>query len=140
MRLSFPAKFTPDEDGRILITFRDFPRAVTDGGDRVEAAAEALDLLHSLLGFAMRDRETIPLPSKARRGEVMISPDLDVALKASLHIAMQRNNVTIAELTRRLEIDNKDAQRLVDPRHATRTHRMGQAIRAAGGNVAVELT
>ena len=140
MRLAYPAKFEPCDDGRVLVTFRDLPQAVTDGADREEAEVEALDALHSVLGFMMRDREAIPAPSKARRGEKLITPDLDVAVKASLHMAMRKNGVTIAELTKRLDIDNREAQRIVNPGHATKTARMAAAPRAAGGTVAIEIT
>ncbi len=139
MKMAYPASFATDEDGRVLVTFRDLPEAITDGADQAEAESEALDLLHSVLEFRMRDRDTIPPPSRARKGEKVITPDLDIALKASLHMAMQQNGVTIAELTRRLQVDNREAQRIVNPRHATRTHRMQEALRAAGRGVAIEL-
>ncbi len=139
MKMAYPAKFDADEDGRILVTFRDFPEAATDGADQAEAEAEALDLLHSVLEFRMRGREPIPEPSRARKGEKSITPDLDVALKASLHMAMQQNGVTMAELTRRLKVDNREAQRIVNPLHATKTRRMQEALRAAGRAVAIEV-
>ena len=49
MKITYPAKFETDEDGRVLVTFRDFPEAGTDGVDRTEAEAEAVDLLNSTL-------------------------------------------------------------------------------------------
>ena len=33
MRMAYPASFATDEDGRVLVTFRDFPEAITDGAD-----------------------------------------------------------------------------------------------------------
>ena len=31
MKIVYPAKFEADDDGRILVTFRDLPEAATDG-------------------------------------------------------------------------------------------------------------
>lgn len=139
MRIAYPARFEPDEAGRILVTFRDLPEAATDGADLAEAHSEAVDLLDSALIFRMKYREDIPPPSKPRKGERLIAPDTAVAMKAALWIAMRRHGVTAAELTRRMHIDNREAQRILDPRHATRTARMSEAIAAAGGTTVVEL-
>ena len=139
MRIAYPAKFERDEAGRILVIFRDLPEAATDGADMAEAQAEAADLLDSALMFRMKYREDIPPPSKPRKGERLIAPDTAVAMKAALWIAMRRHGVTAAELTRRMRIDNREAQRILDPRHATRTARMSEAIAAAGAAAVVEL-
>jgi antitoxin HicB len=139
MKIAYPAKFEMDEDGRILVTLRDFPEAGTDGADMDEARREAADLLDSTLMFRMKYREDIPVPSKARRNEELIAPDAEVALKIALYIAMRRNGVSIAELSRRLGIDNREAQRIMNPQHATRTSRMREAIEATGSRPVIDL-
>jgi predicted RNase H-like HicB family nuclease len=45
MEYRYPATLEPNEQGRILVCFADFPEAVTDGADLVEALAEAADCL-----------------------------------------------------------------------------------------------
>lgn len=40
---AYPAVFKRDEDGRLLVSFPDFPRAHTDGADANEAMEEAID-------------------------------------------------------------------------------------------------
>jgi predicted RNase H-like HicB family nuclease len=42
---TFPATFRSDEHGRPVVTFPDFPGAITDGRDELEAMQEAIDLL-----------------------------------------------------------------------------------------------
>jgi hypothetical protein len=42
----------------------------------------------------MAYREDIPVPSKARRSEELISPDAEVALKVARYIATCPNGVT----------------------------------------------
>lgn len=139
MKIAYPAKFQADEDGRVLVTFRDLPEAATDGADRAEARQEAVDLLDSALTFRMKYREDIPAPSKARRGEVLVAPDAAVAMKIALYIAMRERGLTAAELSRRLKVDYREAQRILNPHHATKTARMSEAIEATGGRAIIEL-
>ena len=116
MKIVYPAKFEADEDGRILVTFRDLPEAATDGADVHEARGEAADLLDSALMFRMKYREGIPAPSKARKGEKLVAPDTAVALKVSLYIAMRESGMTTAELSRRLGVDYREALENQPPR------------------------
>ena len=139
MKIAYPARFEPDEGGRVLVTFRDFPEAATDGADLDEARKEAADLLDSTLMFRMKYREDIPAPSKARKGEELVAPDAAVGLKAALYIAMRERGMTAAELSRRLGVDYREAQRIVNPFHATRTARMSEAIAATGRHAVIDL-
>ena len=139
MKIAYPAKFKADEDGRILVTFRDLPEAATDGADMEEARREAVDLLDSALMFRMKYREAIPAPSKPRKGEELVAPDAAVAMKIALYVAMREHGVTAAELSRRLGVDYREAQRILNPHHATKTARMSEAIEATGSRAVIEL-
>lgn len=139
MKIAYPAKFERDEDGRVLVTLRDLPEAATDGADLEEARREAVDLLNSTLMFRMKYREDVPVPSKARKDEELVTPDAGVAMKIALYILVHREGVSVAELSRRLEIDYREAQRILNPYHATKTARMGAAIGAVGGHAVIEL-
>jgi len=139
MKIAYPAKFAADEDGRILVTFRDLREAATDGADIDEARKEASDLLDSVLMFRMKYREDIPAPSKGRKGEELVAPDTAVAMKIALYIAMREHGITLAELSRRLNVDNREAQRILNPSHPTKTARMSEAIQATGSRAIIEL-
>ncbi len=139
MKIVYPAKFEADEDGRILVTFRDLPEAATDGATEDEARAEAADLLNSALMFRMKYREDIPAPSRTRKGEELVAPDAAVAMKIALYIAMRDLGMTAAELSRKLGVDNRETQRILNPYHATKTARMGEAIEATGRHAVIEL-
>lgn len=139
MKIAYPAKFAADEDGRILVTFRDLPEAATDGADMDEARKEAADVLDSALMFRMKYREEAAVPSKARKGEEIVVPDAAVAIKFALYIAMRERGLTAADLSRRLGIDYREAQRILNPHHATKTARMNQAIEATGNRAVIEL-
>jgi len=139
MKIAYPAKFEADEDGRILVTFRDLPEAATDGADMDEARREAADLLDTVLMFRMKYREDIPAPSRSRKAEELVAPDAPVAMKAALWIAMRRRGMTAAELSRRLGVDYRETQRILNPHHATKTARMSEAIAATGSHAVIEL-
>lgn len=139
MKIAYPARFQADEDGRIVVTFRDLPEAATDGADMKEARNEAVDLLDSTLMFRMKYREDVPTPSKARKGEELVAPDMAMAMKTALYIAMRNRGITAAELSRRLNVDYREAQRILNPHHATKTARMSEAIEATGSHAVIEL-
>ena len=139
MKIAYPAKFEADEGGRILVTIRDLPEAATDGAGMDEAREEAADLLDSALMFRMKYREDIPAPSKTRKAEELVAPDAAVAMKVALYIAMRQRGMTAAALARRLGVDYREAQRILNPYHATKTARMGEAIEATGNQAIIEL-
>ena len=139
MKIAYPAKFEKDEGGRILVTFRDFPEAATDGADMTEARREAEDLLDSTLMFRMKYREAIPAPSRMGKSEELVVPDTGVAMKVALYIAMHQKKLSAAELRRRLNVDNREVQRILNPYHATKTARMSEAIEATGNQTIIQL-
>lgn len=139
MKIAYPARFEAAEDGRFLMTFRDLPEAATDGADMDEARREAADVLDSALMFRMKYREKIPAPSKRHMDEEDVVPDSAVALKIALYISMRRHGITAAELTRRLGVDNREIQRILNPHHATKTERMSKAIEATEAHAVIEL-
>ncbi len=139
MKIAYPAKFEADEEGRILVTFRDLPEAATDGADIEEARKEAADLLDSTLMFRMKYREDISAPSRVRKGEKLVVPDTAVAMKIALYMAMREQGMTAAELSRRLNVDYREVQRILNPHHATKTSRMSEAIDATGRHAVIEL-
>ena len=112
----FPARLEPDEEGRLVVHFPDLPEALTDGADEAEARAEAPDCLSEALAGRINRGEDIPPPSRLRRGQHWVAPDTTMALKAALYNALRIRNMTVADLTRCLGIDERKASRLIHPR------------------------
>ncbi len=139
MKIAYPARFEADEDGRIFVTLCDFPEAATDGADMDEARAEAADLLDSTLMFRMKYREPMPAPSKPKKGERIVTPDTGVAMKAALYMAMREAEMTIAELARPLDVDYREAQRIMNPHHPTKIRRLSEALAATGRKATIEV-
>ena len=136
---SYPARLEPDEDGRLVVHFPDLPEALTDGADEAETLAEASDCLSTALAARIVNDEDIPSPSRLRHGQYLVAPDATMALKAALYSALRARKMTIAELARRLGIDDRKAARLVDPRAASKLTSLEAALSALGYAVAIEV-
>ncbi|HXC90824.1 MAG TPA: hypothetical protein VNV18_11730 [Stellaceae bacterium] len=133
----FPARLEPDEAGRLVVHFPDLPEALTDGADEAEALAEAADCLSEALAGRINRDEDIPPPSRLRRGQYLVMPDPTTALKAALHRALRTRRMTVADLARRLDIDYRQAARLVDPRAASKLTSLEAALSALGYAIAI---
>lgn len=137
MLFAYPARLRKGPDGRFSATFRDLPEALTDGADKAEALTNAADALSEALMGRIADGELIPTPSKPRRGECQIPPEPTIAAKAALHHVVREDKVTAAQLARLLEVDHKEARRILAPDHKTKLPRLAEALRAVGQNVAI---
>ena len=137
MTYAYPAKFSRDESGRILVEFVDFPRAATDGASMDEAMNEAIDCLGSTISITMAVREEVPLPSRPRRGARLVPVPLLVAPKLALYLAMRSQGINNSELARRLGVTELVIRRMLDPKHETKSARMNAALAALGTRLVV---
>lgn len=136
---SYPARLEPDEEGRLVVHFPDLPDALTDGADETEALNEASDCLSTALAARIANGEDIPPPSRLRRGQYLVAPAATMALKAALYGALRARRMTVADLARRLDVDYRQAARLVDPRAASKLVSLEAALSQLGYRVAIEL-
>ena len=137
--IAYPARFAPDEDGRILVTFRDFPRGATDGADRAEAMDEAVDLLESMLAHYVHDGKDIPMPSAPRHNDIKISPSAVTAAQVALYTAMRQEKVTARELAKRLRVPVAEVRRLTDLAKYPPLEAIERALAALGHRLTVAL-
>ena len=118
---SYPARIDRDEDGRYQVRFADLPDALTDGADPAEALTEAADCLSAAIASRIIDGEEIPDPSPLAPGQRLVSPDPTIALKAALYAALQRRDMTVADLA-----DLLGSGRLAPGRTADRSQALDQ--------------
>jgi antitoxin HicB len=78
---------------------------------------------------------TIPVPSAKKRGEHLASLPIRAAMKAALYVSMLEQDVSKAELARRLGLDEKEARRMLDPKHETKVPTLERALHALGKRV-----
>jgi antitoxin HicB len=72
LKMRYPARFEPAPEGGYIVRFRDIPEAITQGETEEEAMDMAADVLSSALDFYREDERPAPLPTKARKGEILI--------------------------------------------------------------------
>jgi len=136
---AYPARFSSDPDGRVLVTFRDFPLGATDGANRAEAMDEAVDFLESVLALYVDEGKDIPTPSVARRNEILIGPSAVSAAQLALYTAMRREKIAPRELAKRLRLPVADIRRLTDLTNYPPLRAIERALAALGHRLTVGL-
>lgn len=136
----FPARLAADlEAGGYVVTFPDLPEIVTQGNTKGEAIAAAADALEEAIAGRIRREDPIPEPTQRRfRHPIALAPLM--AAKAALYLAAREAGVSRAELARRLEVDPKEVQRLLDPHHPSKLPRLARALAVLGQRLELRVT
>ena len=134
----YPARFMPDrKEGGYVVIFRDISEAITQGDTIKEAMEEAAGALQAAIEGRIMDDLDIPKPSGPKRGERLVAVPVQTALKAALYLEMRASGITRVELAHRMGVDEKEARRMLDPRHPTKADRLERALAALGLHVQV---
>jgi antitoxin HicB len=136
--MDYPVDLEPDDNGTLLVTFPDVPGAITYGGGEVEALANAVDALETILSALITDRREIPRPSPPR-GRKTVSPSLLGSLKISVYRAMRERGWRKADLARAMLLNPRQIDRLLDLRHASTVAQLEHALAVCGKRVEVDL-
>ncbi len=126
-------------DGGFVVTCRDLPEAITQGGTFEEALLEAVDCLEEAIAERIAHQRDIPMPSLSRRTERLVSVPPSMALKAAVYLAVREAGISNSELARRMRLDEKEARRILDPHHPTKLPRIEAALSALGRHVELAL-
>lgn len=135
---AYPLLFKSEEGGWV-ITCRDLPELVSQaakGEDRVEVAEGALQA--AIEGRLLLKRE-LPIPSAARGDEVMVTLPVETATKAALHLMVAEEKVSKSDLARRIDLDEKEVRRLLDPQHSSKVPRIADALAAYGRRLQISV-
>ena len=125
---AWPMKLAPQNDRSLLVTFPDFPEAITDGADREEALQQAADCLEEAVAARIAGGEDIPAPSRRGKGALLVVLAPLFAAKAALYMAMRDAGISKSALARRMGCDEKEIRRLLDPRHGSKIERIDEAL------------
>lgn len=136
--LAYPVKLAPDkQSGGYVVTFPDIPEAITQGDSVDEALKMAQDALETALDFYFDDRRPVPMPSKVKRGQRLISLPLSVEAKVLLLNEMVRQRVRPAELARRMRTTPQAVNRLVNLRYVSKIDGIAGAMAALGKSLEI---
>lgn len=134
---AYRVELTPDDNDTVMVTFPDFPEAVTFGDDEADALANAVDALETVLAAYITDRRDIPVPSAGDGPRVC--PSLLGALKLTVYQAMRDHGWRKADLARAMGLNPRQIDRLLDLRHASTVTQLEQALAVCGKRAEVEV-
>jgi antitoxin HicB len=135
---SYPASFVPEEQGKgFHVRFTDLPEALTGGDDLNDTFVQAADCLAEAIAGRIARGDDIPLPSKPKRGQHLISVPLQLAPKLALYLAMRESGIPNTELARRLGVSETVVRRMLNPKHSTKPEKIQAALRALGKRIVV---
>jgi len=137
--VAYPAMLEREADGGFVVTFRDFPEAVTQGDDVDKALAAAMYMLGVALEFRIRYDEPWPVPSAAAAGERMIELPVLILAKLALMRRMHETGTSKAELARLLGVSEGAVRRLLRFDHRSQIGRIEAALARMGARLEVQL-
>jgi antitoxin HicB len=127
----------PDDNDTLLVTCPDLPEVTTFGEDEIDARFRAVDAIITALQGRINARQDIPEPSEGE-GEWIELGALSEA-KIALYRIMRRNEVTKADLGRRLDWHGPSVDRLLDLDHDSRFQSVERAFKALGHEMHISL-
>ena len=137
--MRYPLTLRPDQNGTLIAQAVDVPGALTVGRDEADALAQATDALVTLFAHLMAEGESIPRPSRPRRGQPVVTLPPLVAAKLAIYDAMRAAGLTQAALAERLGCDPRQVRRLLDLDHRSRLDQLEAALAALGKRLVVEV-
>ncbi len=140
MIYAYPCELAADDQGALVATFPDVPEAITGAHGRTEALRLAADALAAALAGYVYDGRDIPMPSEPADGQELVAVDAVTAAKLALYSAMRAQDISEAELARRLGTSASAVHELADPDRSSRFGQVSAALEAAGCHLAVEVT
>lgn len=134
----FKYPVTITKDGRhLLVTFKDVPEAITFGKTEADALSNAVDALETGLSFYVDARKPLPKPSKAKRGQKLISPSALESAKLGVYQAMMDQGIKKTELARRLGWHMPQIDRLFDLKHSSKFDQIEAAANVLGCHIEI---
>jgi antitoxin HicB len=132
--MRYPVNLSKDTDGSILVTFPDFPEAITYGDDNDDALSRAEDALETAIIARIEDWEDIPEPSK---GKHYVYLNATAAVKIMLYMAIKKEKIKKAELGRRVHWKRQQVDRVFNIKHATRIDALEEVATALNRRIEV---
>lgn len=120
-----------------VVSFPDVPEAITQGRDMADARAMAEEALGLALLTYLERGMPLPKPRTKGRSLVEIAAAPDVAAKLAVLEAFAAADISKSELARRIDKDEKEVRRILDPKHPTKLPALTAALRALGKRLVV---
>ena len=140
MRYTFPCliKGNEDDGDGFVVTFPDVEGAITGGFTFKESVILAEDCLVVSLASYMDCQEQLPTPSPWAKGQELISVQPLIAAQLDLYTAMSEQNISRADLGKRLGLGEEAVSKLLTLDYKTSIGEVAKALEALGRKLVVE--
>jgi antitoxin HicB len=133
----YRARFEPGDHRAVVVSFPDVPEAITEGRNEAEAYSQAEEALGlALLTYPARGLN-LPKPRARGAGLVSITVEPSIAAKLALLEAIRKKGISQRAFARLLGKDEKEARRILDPRHPTKLATLTAALRKLGQRLVI---
>lgn len=137
-QFSYPVKLTKQKEGGYLVQFPDLPEAITQGENIEDALNEAMDCLEEAIAHRIAKKLEIPVPSPRKRCKY-IALHTTFAAKTALYTAMKEKKLSNTSLAKKLDCDEKEVRRLLDPHYHSKLPRIEEALHMLGKKLQIEV-
>lgn len=137
-QFNYPIKLTKQKEGGYLVQFPDLPEAITQGENVEDALNEAMDCLEEAIAHRIAKKLDLPCPSQLKRCKY-IALSTTFAAKTALYLAMREKKLNNTSLAKKLDCDEKEVRRLLDPHYNSKLPRIEQALHLLGKRLQLEV-
>jgi antitoxin HicB len=137
-QFNYPVKLTKQKEGGYLVQFPDLPEAITQGENIEDALNEAIDCLEEAIAHRITKKLDIPAPSQRKRCKY-VSLSTTFAAKTALYLAMKEKKLSNTSLAKKLDCDEKDVRRLLDPHYHSKLPRIEEALHILGKKIQIAI-
>ena len=130
--LTYPISLEKQAEGGYLVTFPDLPEAITQGESKEEAIDEAVDCLEEAIANRIAMKLDIPVGTRATSQQVTVALPATMAAKTALYLTVRKENLTNTSLAEKLNCDEKEIRRLLDPHFNSKIPRIEEALHKLG--------
>ena len=118
----------------------DCPEARTSSTTLEEALSKARTCLTDAVSARISKNQPVPHPStpRGKRAYWAVLP-AQLSAKTALYLAMRESGITKVALAKRLNHDEKEIRRMLDPHHPSKLPRIEAALAALGMRLVVEM-
>lgn len=138
-QFSYPATLAKQKEGGYLVQFINFPEAITQGNTIEDALVEATDCLEEAIANRIEMKLEIPAPHQAKKNQYNITLHAIFAAKTALYLTMREQKLSNTLLAKKMNCDEKEVRRLLDPHYNSKLPRIEQALFVLGKKLQIEL-
>lgn len=136
----YPVSLIQQKEGGYLIKFLDFPEAITQGETVIDALNEAADCLEEAIANRINLKLDIPGASELKKNQTLVFLSATLSAKMALYLEMKNRKFNNSYLSKKLDCDEKEVRRLLDPYYHSKFPKLEQALKAMGKRLSVKVS